>query len=60
MESRKMVLMILFSGEQRRHRHNGQIFGHSGERRGWDDLKEQHLNIYITTCEIDSQWEFAI
>ena len=55
-----MVLMILFSGEQRRHRHNGQIFGHSGERRGWDDLKEQHLNIYITTCEIDSQWEFAI
>ena len=42
MESRKMVLMNLFAGQQKRHRHREQACGHSGERRGWDDLREEH------------------
>ena len=40
MESRKIVLMILLVGKQRRHRHEEQTFGHSGEGEGWDDLRE--------------------
>ena len=40
MESRKMVLMILGAGQQRRHGHKEQTSGHSGKRRGGDDLRE--------------------
>ena len=40
MESRKMVLIILFAGQQKRWRHKGQTFGHSVGRREWDDLTE--------------------
>ena len=47
MESRKMVLTILYTGQQRRHRCKEQTFALGG-RRGWDDLREQHGNIYIT------------
>ena len=43
---------------QRRYRHKEQTFGHSGKRRGWDDLREEHGNIYITIHKTDSQWEF--
>ena len=39
--------------------HKEQIFGLSG-RRGWDDLREQHWNIYITICKIDSQSAFEV
>ena len=61
MESRKTVLTtVLRAGQQRRQRHKAQIFGHSGRRRGWDDLKQWHWNIYITMCKIDSQWEFGV
>ena len=35
MESRNMAPMILFAGQQRRHRHKEQTFQHSGERIGW-------------------------
>ena len=31
----------------------------SGRRRGWDALREQHGNIYITICKIDSQRKFV-
>ena len=41
-ESRKMILMIWFAGQQRRHRHEEQTIGHSGEEGGWDDLRGQH------------------
>ena len=55
-----MVLMNLSIGQQWRCRHREQSFGHSlGERR-WDNLWEQHWNIYITVCKVDSQWEFAV
>ena len=40
MEFRKMVMMILHAGEQRRHRCKEQTFGLSGKRGGWDDSRE--------------------
>ena len=39
MESRKMILMNQSAGQQRRHRHREQTYGHSGGRRGWDELR---------------------
>ena len=45
MESRKVVLMILPTGQQRRHRHKEQTFGLSG-RRGWDVLRENSIETY--------------
>ena len=32
-----------------------QTFGLYGRRQGWDDLKEQHRNMYIIKCETDHQ-----
>ena len=32
-----------------------QTFGFFGRRRGWDDLREQHRNMYIIKCETDRQ-----
>ena len=58
--SRKIVLMILHSGQQRKHRHKEQSFGHSGGRTGWDDLRKYHWNIHSIICKTDSQWEFAV
>ena len=60
MESRKMILMNLFAGQQWRHRHREQTSGHRGGRRGWDEWREQHGNIHLTICKIDSKWEFAL
>ena len=40
MESRKMVLMNLFAGQQWRCREREQIRGHGLGGRGWDKLKE--------------------
>ena len=40
MESRKTVLMNLPAGQQWRHRHREQIYGHGGGRKGWDELRE--------------------
>ena len=42
MESRKMVLMKLFAGQQWRHRHREQTCGHRGGGRGWDEMREKH------------------
>ena len=55
MESRKTILMNQSAGQQRRHRHREQTYGHSGGRRGWDESREQHGNIYITICKTDSE-----
>ena len=56
-----MVCMNRFVGQQQqlRGRHREQTGGHSGGGRELDEWREQHGNIYITTCEIDSQLEFA-
>jgi len=40
MESRKIVTMTLLAGQQRGRRHREQTFGHSEERREWDNFRE--------------------
>ena len=42
MESRKVVLLNLFVGQEKRHRHREHTCGHSWGRRGWDEWREQH------------------
>ena len=37
---RKMIMMILYARQQKRHRYKEQAFGLCGRRQGWDDLKE--------------------
>ena len=54
MESRKMVLMNLFAGQQWRLRQREQTCGHAEGWREWDQLREEYANIYITICKIDS------
>ena len=39
MEPRKMALINLFVGQQRKHRHK-QTYGHRSGRRGWNALRE--------------------
>ena len=41
MESRRIVLMILCEGHKR-DSHKEQMYGLSGRRREWDDLREYH------------------
>ena len=58
MESRKMVLMNLFSGKQWRNRHREQIYGHGlGEEEEGETYGESNMETYNTICKIDSQWE---
>ena len=54
MESRKMVLMNLFAGQQWRRRHREQTYGHSRGRRGWDVWRAWHGNIYTIICKTAS------
>ena len=35
-----------------------QTFGLCGRRQGWDYLREQHQNMYITICELADQYKF--
>ena len=60
MESRKMVLMNIFAGQQWRLRQRKKTCGHRGGRGGWEEQRENHGNIYTTICNIDSQWEFTV
>jgi len=45
---------------KRKCRHRKQTCGHSGGRRGWDELGKQHGNRYIIICKKDQKWEFAV
>ena len=58
MEFRKMVMITLYARQQKRHRCKEQSFRLCGRRQGWDDLREQHWNMYITICETDCQSRF--
>ena len=59
MESKKMALMNLFSGQQWRNRHREQTCGH-GERGGGGEMYgKSNMETYINICKIDSQWEFT-
>ena len=56
MESRKMVLMNLFVGQQWRNRHGEQTYGPGvGQKEG-----ERYGESNMETYKIDSQWEFAV
>ena len=64
MESRKMVLKNLFTGQQWRNRHREQTYEHGGEGRR-EKVRvcmygESNMETYNTICKIDSQWEFAV
>ena len=60
MESRKMVLKNLFTGQQWRNRHREQTYGH-GERGGEVEMYGySNMETYITVCKIDNQWKFAV
>ena len=51
-----MVMITLYARQKKRHRCIEQTFGLYGRRRGWDDLREQHQNMYIIIkCETDHQ-----
>ena len=55
MESRKMVLKNLFTGQQWRKRHREQTYGH-GERGGAGEMYgKSNMETYIIICKIDSQ-----
>ena len=53
-----MVMTILYARQQKKHRCKEQTFGLCRRRQGWDDLSEQHCNVYITMCKIDNQCKF--
>ena len=57
-EFRKMVAVILYARKQKTHRCKEKTFGLSGRRWGWEDLREQHWNMYITIYKIDGKCEF--
>ena len=60
MESRKMVLKNLFTGQQWRNRHREQTYGR-GERGGEGEMYGKgNMETNITICKIDSQLEFAV
>ena len=60
MESRKMVLKNLITGQQWRNRHREQTYGH-GEREGGREMYgKNNMETYISICKIDSQREFAV
>ena len=41
--------------DRKRDRCIEQTFGLYGRRRVWDDLREQHQNMYIIKCKTDCQ-----
>ena len=48
----------LYARRKKRHRCIEQTFGLYGRRRGWDDLREQHWNMYIIKYETDRHSRF--
>ena len=60
MESRKIVLLNLFSGQQWRYRHREQTYGHR-EKGGESEMYgESNMETYIIIWKTDSQWECAM
>ena len=55
MEFRKLLTITLYARQKKRHRCIEQTFELCGRRQGWDDLREQHRNMYIIKCETDHQ-----
>ena len=60
METRKMILQNLFTGQRLRNRHREQTYGH-GESGGEGEMYgKSNMETYITICKVDSQREFAV
>ena len=55
MEFKKIVTITLYARQKKIHRCIEETFGLYGRRQGWDDLKEQHRNMYVIKCETDLQ-----
>ena len=60
MESRKMVLKDLFTGQQWRNRHREQTYGQEERGGEGETYEKSNMETYITIFKIDSQQEFAI
>ena len=58
MEFRKMVMITLYTRQQKRHWCIEQSFGLCGRGRGWDDLGEWHWNMYDIIYETSRQSRF--
>ena len=52
---RKMITITLYARQKKRHRYIEKTFGLYGRGQGWNDLREQHQNMYIIKCETDCQ-----
>ena len=60
MESRKLVLKNLLTGQQWRNRHREQTYGH-GERGGECEMYgKSNRETYITICKISSQQGWGV
>ena len=60
MESRKMVLKNLYTGQQWRNRYREQTYGH-GERGGKGEMYgKSNMETYITIGKIDRKCEFSV
>ena len=55
-----MVLMNLFAKHQWRKRHKEQTCGRWERGEEGEMYGESTMETYITMCEMDSQWEFAV
>ena len=57
-----MLLMKLFIGQQWRHRHREQTYGHrgTGEEGEGGMYVESNMEMYINIGQIDSQWKFVV
>ena len=60
MESRKMVLMNLFTQQQWKYIENRLMDRWRGKKETGGRCGESNMEIYITKCKIDSQWEFVV
>ena len=66
MESKKMVPMNLFPGQQCRHRHREQAYGHRQDGRRKDRVGQtervawKHIHCHVCVCNTDNQWAFAV
>ena len=60
MQSTKIVLKNLLTGQQWRNRHREYTYEHE-ERGGEGEMYgKSNMETYITICKIDSQQEFAV
>ena len=47
-----MVMITLYARQKKRHRCIEQTPGLYGRMQGWDDLREQHQNMYIRMRQV--------